>query len=337
MLSYYLNQPQFRSVRLDVALQERVHNTSFWTRIQTVSRLLQSVCAALGYLEGDEATHSSVYAAFLAVRVSAYTTPAAAFEVLGIASEDELVKHVLARFSSIYCPTHALAFITDPLFFDMRQRLVHRFGAAFVQLGQGSVRDQCLAALGLLGRDDQARATLRGEFTEWMASDGGTMASLTDCKQLKPAVIWSLVDDSAFSSLAPLLVQLHSTPAGAVAGERNHKATKQVFAASRTRMTEANLERQVAVSFNGHELDRKLSVKREDKYTKFLANIGSGHSTVAFAQSEVSVVADEPDDLSVGEFPLVEDPSVHLAEFLNEINWELGDTPDTTSTDSYCV
>ncbi|OQR81101.1 hypothetical protein ACHHYP_16759 [Achlya hypogyna] len=286
MLPYYLNQPQIRSVRFDVALQERVHNAAFWTQIETVSGLLHSVCAALGYLEGDEATHSS---------------------------------HVLARFGSIYCPTHALAFITDPLFFDMRQRLVHRFGAAFVQLGQGSVRDQCLAALDLLGRDDQARATLRGEFTEWMASDGGTMPSLTDCKQLKPGVIWSMVDDSSFSSLAPLLVQLYSTPAGAVAGERSHKTTKQVFAATRTRMIEDNLEHQVAVTFNGHELDRKLSVKREDKYTKLLAGLGSGDPNVALAQSEVSVSADEPlDDPAAGEFTLRR-PSIDRLHYTTQV------------------
>jgi len=313
-------------VRFDLALRERVHNPSFWAHIEMVNSLLQSLCAALGFLEGDEATHSSVYASFLAVLVSAHAAPASTLELLGIASTDELVASVLSRFASIYSPTHALSFVTDPLFFDMRHRLVQRYGASFVQLGQGSIREQCHAALNLLGRDDQARATLRDEFTVWIAASGDTMESMRDGKQLKPHIIWSMVDDSSFQSLAPLLVQLHATPAGAVAGERNHKSTKRVFSSTRTRMSEAKLERQVAVSFNGHQLGRKLSVKRVGKYINYLADLCTNDTTPSVAPAEVAMAPDESlEDYDAGEFPIVEDPAALLPEFLNEIDWDLGD------------
>jgi len=82
----------------------------------------------------------------------------------------------------------------------------------------------------------------------------------------------------------------------------------------------------MATSFNSHQLDRKLSVKRVGKYINYLADLCTNDTTPSVAPAEDAMAPDESlEDYDVGEFPIVEDPAALLPEFLNEIDWDIGD------------
>ncbi|EQC24765.1 hypothetical protein SDRG_10604 [Saprolegnia diclina VS20] len=71
-----------------------------------------------------------------------------------------------------------------------------------------------------------------------------------------------MMDDSCLSNLAPLLVQVHAMPTGAVSGERNHKTTKRVASQKCSRIGFCNAQRQVAIAFNGKQLARVHSTNQ---------------------------------------------------------------------------
>jgi hypothetical protein len=43
------------------------------------------------------------------------------------------------HFSTIYSEAHGLTFVTDPMFIDMRNKIVAKFGEDFLQVGKGSI------------------------------------------------------------------------------------------------------------------------------------------------------------------------------------------------------
>jgi len=55
---------------------------------------------------------------------------------------------------SIYTPFHALAFVTDPFYDNLRANVAKRFGLEFLELGQGPLLSQCRTALARLGRSN---------------------------------------------------------------------------------------------------------------------------------------------------------------------------------------
>jgi hypothetical protein len=316
-LPLYVRRPGSAAASsLTAALEATLIDVALWGRFALVDALLKPVCAALTFLSGDEATHSTVYACFLAVAVAVKELTVEALDGMGIQSHDVLLASVLARFASIYSPSMALAFVTDPLFCGMRQRLTTKYGTAFVQLGQGSINTQCHAALEALDADLYPKT--KDEFTLWLARPHTTDHFFVDSRT-KPHLLWAMMDDSCLSNLAPLLVQLHAMPTGAVSGERNHKTTKRVASAKRSRIGFCNAQRQVAIAFNGKQLARTPSASRESKYIDHLVSLGAVRIAPA-TEVEVDHDADDEDDTEE-DFPLFEDIVAAVDEFLVEVDW----------------
>ncbi|OQR85728.1 hypothetical protein ACHHYP_11481 [Achlya hypogyna] len=288
--------------------------------IEAVDKLLAPVCAALTFLGGEEATHSSVYACFLAVAVAVKELPDNLTASLGNHNRDVLVAAVKDRFHSIYSPSHALAFVTDPLFIDMGQHLVIQYGTDFVQLSQASLNSQCNTALGMI--DSSPQAKIKAEFSLWLARPCGPNSGFWCSRAIKPHLLWAQMAKSAVAHFAPALVQVHANSTGAVGGERTHLTTKRVASAVRSRIGEGNVERQVAIAFNGSQLARELEVAHGGKFIGHLVDLGSAEDTTLAAIC--SSTSEDASENIEDDFPLVEDPSSFIDEFLVEEDWGSG-------------
>jgi hypothetical protein len=89
------------------------------------------------YLDGDESTFSSVYTCFLAVAHHFSTLPLDVRAALDFSNADVDKIHMLVchRLKTIFSPTHALAFRTDPLFDDLHDNLAKLHRDDFLNLG----------------------------------------------------------------------------------------------------------------------------------------------------------------------------------------------------------
>ncbi|OQR85487.1 hypothetical protein ACHHYP_11771 [Achlya hypogyna] len=294
-LPMYIRRPGSAAASsLPAALEATLLDATLWGQFALVDALLAPVCAALTFLSGDEATHSSVYACFLAVAVAVKELTVEALEGMGIQNHDVLLAAVIARFASIYSSSMALAFVTDPLFCGMRQRLTTKYGTAFT----------------------------KEEFALWLARPHTTDHFFVDSRT-KPHLLWAMMDDSCLSNLAPLLVQVHAMSTGAVSGERNHKTTKRFASPKRSRIGFYNAQRQVAIAFNGKQLARVHSTSRESKYIDHLVSLGA----VRIAPATGVELDQGPDDEDGTEenFPFVEDIVAAVDEFLVEVDWATED------------
>ncbi len=103
--------------------------------------LFRTISSCLSYLEGDEATFSSVHACFVAIKYHLKTLDHTVKEGLSLNDDDIermtlLTHHCLA---TIYSEAQALAFVTDPMFTEMRMRIGAEFGEVFLPLGKTSI------------------------------------------------------------------------------------------------------------------------------------------------------------------------------------------------------
>jgi hypothetical protein len=213
------------------------------------------------------------------------------------------------RFKTIYIPAHALEFVTDPSFFDMRANLTGEYKAAFLELGQGSLLQQCWKAFEMCPRGDQElNEKLHEEFATFTATLHVPASFFIMTRKLNPALSWAQVDSREYQNLAPTLVQIHGNPSGAVGAERNHKTGKRVLLKLRVRRKRSSVERQVAILFNSSQLERKFSKKRSDKFVDYLATIASSgtdrQETETDSEDEVLEEVFRGDDDASGAFLL---------------------------------
>jgi len=135
-----------------------------------------------------------------------------------------------------------------------------------------------------------------------------------EARKLKPALIWSQVDDPDLADLAKVLVQVHSNPSGAVGGERNHKTNNRVRNKQRVRLGEENCQRQVAIAYNSAQLERTLGKRGSDPFVSHLANLGllppTDNEDSAQQESEYDVLIEED------EFRMVDNPTAILDAYL---------------------
>lgn len=132
-----------------VFCQQLFLSRSFWDGVGAMEHLLKSVCACLGYLEGDDATFSSVYPCFLSAAVHIVSLPEQVSNALLLEDQEiqAMLKHVWTQFRSIYCSGHILAFFTDPFFDEMRENIEKCHGRNFRQMGISSLLGECQSAL----------------------------------------------------------------------------------------------------------------------------------------------------------------------------------------------
>eukprot|EP00474_Spongospora_subterranea_P011401 CRZ11859.1 hypothetical protein [Spongospora subterranea] len=265
----------YEDVAMEGDLRVSILEVSHWKWIAAMEYILKPLCSAITYLEGDEATFSAVYACFVAIAHHALTIPSTTLIQLSI-SREELLRYVHSRLKSIYTTAHALSFVTDPFFYDMRVNLFNLHGQAILDLGCGPLFGQCRSALAEASKTEgtPSESVLNEQFAHFLSLRlDGTF--LYDARKLKPALIWSQVDDRDMIDLAKILVRIHSNPSGAVGGERNHKTNNRVRSKQRIWLGTESCQRQVAVAFNSLQLERVVGKRRVDPFVTYLANIGS--------------------------------------------------------------
>jgi hypothetical protein len=145
-------------------------------------------------------------------------------------------------------------------------------------------------------------------------------------RKLNPALSSAQVDSQEYQNLAPTLVQIHGSPAGAVGGERNHKTGKRVLSKQRVRLKRNDVERQVAISFNSSQLERKFSKKRSKTIVDYLATIASSssdsHELESDSEDEVFEDIFRGDDDASGAFllePYVEEDVTEVSRLLKKL------------------
>ena len=90
-------------------------------------------------------------------------------------------------------------------------------------------------------------------------------------RKLKPALVWAQFNDHDMRYLANVLFQVHSNPAGAVGGARNHKTNNRVRTKQRVRLGLDKCEKKVAIAYNSVQLKRSSSKRRSDLYAVMLS------------------------------------------------------------------
>ena len=185
------------------------------------------------------------------------------------------------RLATIYTEAHALAFATDPMYSEMRTRIAGEFGEEFLQLGKPSINQQAKVALARLAHgNDDLRRKMFSEFATYITrskDDNANEETFRDFEDtmMKPSELWTLCDDSDYSSIKHLLSAVHRNPAGASGGERNHKLAKQVHSRLRARLGAAKVETGTAIHFNAKQLLRKMDTTRSTRFFMWLQRLGS--------------------------------------------------------------
>jgi hypothetical protein len=154
------------------------------------------------------------------------------------------------RFLTNYSKAHGLAFMTNPMFTDIHNKIAAKFGEDFLQVGKGSINQQAKAALIRLSNgNEDLRRSYFSEFTTFIMRPIDSDYDFNNIK-FKPSELWTLCDDSCYGSIKGSLLALHKNSTRASGGERNHKAGKHVHNRSRTQLGQAKIEMKTAILFN---------------------------------------------------------------------------------------
>ncbi|CEO96879.1 HAT C-terminal dimerization domain-containing protein [Plasmodiophora brassicae] len=311
-----------KTSRSKMIWKTRYSHTSLWAGTGALEKVLKPLCSSIGYLEGDEATLSAVYACFLFIAHHLKSVSDSTLEGLGV-DRLSMLDFVHVRLKTIVSSVHVLAFVTDPLFYDMRLNLARRYGQEFLNLGsEVGLFTQCRDALErIAGNDDELRAILAEQFAYFLAMRM-EQTLFANVKHFKPWLIWAQVDDANLCHLARVLVQVHSNPSSAVGGERNHKTNSRVHSKQRIRLGEERCQRQVAIAFNAGQLERVLQKRREEPFLIHIANIGS-ECAEGISSGNPPATGDDLEDASdvpEDEFRIVEDPSCILDQYLGDVD-----------------
>ena len=288
-------------------LKALLQDVTYWKAVTAFQIMMKTICSCLTYLEGDEATFSSVYACFLAVKVHIMELSESVKTALGLDGDDiaQMITFLHHRLHTIYSPAHCLAFVTDPLFASMREAVALKYTPEFIEMSKGSVNQQVpppraplpppsslsppppqakTALLRIANGDVQLQRKLFTEFAAYLMR-GEHDVDFQDVA-FKPADLWSLSDDTRYGSLKVFLSALHRNPAGAAGGERNHKAAKRVHSRHRVRLGATRIESGTAILFNSRQLERSLSVSREIPFCRWLKRLCTDEDDNGGAKNE---------------------------------------------------
>jgi len=295
-------------------LKTLVTDPAYWKGVAAFEVLFRTISSCLSYLKGDEATFSSVYACFVAIKYHLKTLDHTVKEGLSL-NDDDIERMTLLthhRLATIYSEAHALAFATDPMFTEMRIRIGAEFGEVFLQLGKTSINHQAKIALARLASgNDDLRRKMFSEFATYItrcnddttANDKSLFDDFEDT-MMKPSELWTLCDDSEYRAIKHLLSAVHRNPAGASGGERNHKSAKQVHSRMRARLGTTKVETGTAIHFNAKQLHRQMTTTRGNRFCMWLRHLGAAFIAAA-EDDNAGTVEDEidgVDDSDVDEF-----------------------------------
>ncbi len=141
------------NVELDIDICDKlkvlVIDLAYWKGVIAMERLFMTISSCLTYLEGDEATFSTVYACFVVIKYHIKTFNYVVMDAFNLGDDDieQMMMLLHHRFSTIYLEAHGLAFAIDSMFTDMRNKIVTKFGKDFLQVRKGSINQQAKATL----------------------------------------------------------------------------------------------------------------------------------------------------------------------------------------------
>jgi hypothetical protein len=265
-------------IDIPVQLKRQVTDPMYWKGVAAMEALFKTISTCLSYLEGDEATFSSVYACFVAIKFHLSTLDASVKDSLNLtdANIDHMMQLTHHRFSTIYTEAHGLAFATDPLFFEMRTDIADKFSEEFLQLGKASINQQSKLALSRLSNgNENLRRKMYSEFANFVitctpaSNNNGTNSDFEDVTMM-PSELWTLCDDNYYGTIKLPISAIHRNPAGASGGERNHKAAivvahelrwamqglrpEQRFSSTPSNLTARELHQGMVVSVSGYDM-----------------------------------------------------------------------------------
>ncbi len=308
-------------------LKDVILTASFWKGVAAVEVLLSVICSCLSYLEGDESTFSSVYACFLAVAHHFRTLQLDVRAALDLSNADVDKMHTLVChcLKTIFSPTHALAFRTDPLFDDLRDNLAKLHMDAFLNLGDLTILQECKKAIKrMAGTDVLLNRLMQSEFglyTIHVEDDDDDFADVFSM----PQHMWALADDSVYSHLKKSLLAIHKMPTGASAGERNHKSANRVHSRNRSRLAASKVEAGTAIVFNAQQLTRRASVGRNSLFVRWLKKLGADatHATRINEENDEQENCEEDAQESNLDDHLDEFNEIDLSDGLNRFDDEM--------------
>ncbi|KAI0559255.1 hypothetical protein FGB62_161g03 [Gracilaria domingensis] len=140
---------------------------SFWTKVREGHSLFNPVLLFTGLLESESAKIDDAYACLIAMKIAirgAY--------VISDVEENQIEMSLIRRWDRIYIPVSALAFQCDAYYFDFRNYVTIRFGAALLELNKGSLADQCHNAIEELARDEEHSQLLLADYLHFASIPG---------------------------------------------------------------------------------------------------------------------------------------------------------------------
>ncbi len=238
-----------------------------------------TISSCLSYLEGDEATFTAMYACFVAIKYHIKMLNHAVMDAFNLGDDD--IKQMMTLlhhcFSTIYLEAHSLAFATDPMFIDMRNKIAAKFGEDILQVGKGLINQQAKVALvHLLNGNEDLWRSYFSEFATFIMRPIDSDYDFNDIK-FNPSELWTLCDESCYGSIKGPLSALHKNPAEASGGERNHKAGKHVHSHSRAQLGQTKIETGTAILFNTKQLDRRITPTWDTKFCKWLQQLSANN------------------------------------------------------------
>ena len=93
-------------------LKSLLTDQRFWKAVAAMETLFKTISSCIIYLEGDEATFSSVYACFVAIKFKIKTLNFAVMNALDLSDSyiEQMLTLIDHRFSTIYSASHCLEF-----------------------------------------------------------------------------------------------------------------------------------------------------------------------------------------------------------------------------------
>jgi hypothetical protein len=161
---------------------------------------------------------------------------------------------VCHHLKTIFSPTHALAFRTDPLFDDLRDNLAKLHMDVFFNLGDLTILQEFKKAIKRMAATDVLlNRLMQSEFGLYTIRVEDNDDNFADVFSM-PQHMWALVDDSVYSHLKKPLLAIHKMPTGASVGERNHKSANRVHSRNRSRLATGKVEAGTTIIFNAQQL-----------------------------------------------------------------------------------
>ncbi|KAI0562918.1 hypothetical protein FGB62_49g225 [Gracilaria domingensis] len=151
---------------------------SFRSRVREAYFLFNPLPTFIGLLESTSATMADVYTTFVATLLCLQFS-----HVISVSERTGLEVSLLRLWSRIYSAVHALAFRRDRFYEEFRNYVTCHFGSAVLELGKGSLTDQCHKMIENIAIDDAHAQMLLSDYLKLCVTPSSLLKKL---KQAQP-------------------------------------------------------------------------------------------------------------------------------------------------------